>query len=149
MLEYIEIGYLGLFLASFLAATILPFSSEGLVVAMLIGPFDALLTVVVASVGNTIGGMTSYFLGYLGKWQWLEKWFGWRSEKLGKWKSYLDKWGCCLALLCWLPIVGDSLAVVLGFARSRAVHVLVFMWVGKFSRYAVVAWITLAGVEAF
>ncbi|MCP4214907.1 MAG: DedA family protein, partial [bacterium] len=68
-----DYGYLGLFAGSFLAATIVPFSSEALLSAMIYMGYDVTVCVTVASIGNWLGGMSSYFLGYLGKLEWIEK----------------------------------------------------------------------------
>jgi membrane protein YqaA with SNARE-associated domain len=58
----------GLFLASFLAATVVPFSSEALLTFLIVNGTDAYAAVLVATVGNWLGGMSSYAIGYLGKW---------------------------------------------------------------------------------
>ena len=63
----------GLFLASFLAATVVPFSSEALLTFLIINGTNAYIAVLVASAGNWRGGMSSYAIGYLGKWEWIEK----------------------------------------------------------------------------
>ena len=141
-MEFFELGYLGLFLAAFLAATVIPLSSEGVLVAMLLGGYDPFLCLAVASVANTAGGLTSYFLGYVGKWQWIEKYLKVKREKVGKWKGYADRYGAFIAVLCWVPIIGDILAVALGFWRVNAFRVAVWMFLGKFLRYAAVIYIT-------
>ena len=143
MESWFELGYFGLFLAAFLAATVLPFSSEGVVVAMLLGGYDPVLSVAIATVGNWAGGMKSYFLGYLGKWQWLERYFKVNKEHSNKWKIRADKHGAWLALLCWAPIVGDVIAIALGVFKVNAFRVAVLMGAGKLARYIALAWITL------
>jgi len=140
---WIELGYWGLFIASFLAATVLPFSSEGVLVALLLAEFDPVLCIVLASLGNWLGGLTSYFLGYLGKWEWLERYFKMKPDRVRKWKVKADRFGAWLALLCWLPIVGDVVAIALGVFRVNAFRVAVLMFLGKFLRYLVVLYITL------
>ena len=67
MESLLEYGYIGLFVGSFLAATIFPFSSDVLLVGMLLAGGDPYITVVVATMGNWIGGLTSYWIGWLGK----------------------------------------------------------------------------------
>ena len=97
------LGYGGLFLGSFLAPTILPLSSEVVLAAMVIGGFDPVACVVVASAGNWLGGMTSYFLGYAGKWAWVERLFAGNRDKVARVRAWVDRYGACAALLCWLP----------------------------------------------
>ncbi len=138
-------GYSGLFIASFLAATVVPFSSEAILAAMLLGDYNAMACVLIASTGNWLGGMSGYLLGYLGKWEWLEKYFKIDKSKLDKWKSRLNKYGYYLAFLCWLPSVGDFIAVGLGFMRSNVYLVSIIMFAGKFLRYAVIAYLISIG----
>ena len=69
----LDLGYLGLFIGSFLAATILPFSADVLLVGMLIGGGNGWLVVAIATAGNFLGGLTSYGVGRLGKWEWIER----------------------------------------------------------------------------
>ena len=90
-------AYLSLFTSSFLAATILPFSSEGVLGLLIHQGYAPFLCVVIATLGNTLGGVTSYYLGYLGKWQWLKKYFGISKEQLLKPKRYADKYGSAVA----------------------------------------------------
>lgn len=142
-MDWIELGYPGLFLATFLAATVLPFSSEVMFTAMLLGPFDPLLCLVIASAGNWLGGMTSYFLGRLGNWQKLKKWLRVSEGQVLRWKNQIDRFGPYTALACWLPFVGDIIAIALGFFRVKAVPVALFMFIGKAARYAVI-WLAIS-----
>ena len=82
MAEFAELGYLGLFIASFLAATVVPFSSEVVFSALVFGGLDPWICVIVASLGNWLGGMSSYFLGRLGKMEWIEKYLRVKREKI-------------------------------------------------------------------
>ena len=68
---FVEYGYIGLFLASFLAATILPFGSEVVFVGLIAAGLNGWSCVLIASVGNWLGGMTNYYLGHLGKVEWI------------------------------------------------------------------------------
>lgn len=141
------LGYGGLFLGSFLAPTILPLSSEAVLAAMVIGGFDPVVCVMVASVGNSLGGMTSYFMGYVGKWTWVERLFVRNRDKVARVKAWADRYGSRAALLCWLPVVGDPLAVALGFVRSPVWQVGLYMTVGKVVRYAVWVWLIRQGAR--
>lgn len=143
-----EYGYLGLFLASFLAATILPFSSEALLTLMIVGGFDPVKCLITATAGNWLGGMSGYALGYVGKWEWIEKYLRVKPEKMGRVKKRLDKYGAYIAFLCWLPAIGDLLAIGLGLIRSNVWQVAIFMFIGKASRYVLWAWLSHLGREA-
>ena len=73
-MDLISLGYFGMFLAAFLAATILPFSSEVVFTTLYWQNFSPFWLVFWASLGNILGGMTCYALGLLGKMEWIEKW---------------------------------------------------------------------------
>ncbi|MBS1943609.1 MAG: DedA family protein [Bacteroidetes bacterium] len=133
-----DAGLPALFLASFLAATILPFSSEALLAAMALGPWGTLPLLLTASIGNTLGGMTNYGLG-----RWIPEGRLMRRlrvdpAKAERWNALVRRYGSWCALLCWLPVVGDPIAIALGLFRARFGPVLLLMFIGKAVRYAVV-----------
>jgi membrane protein YqaA with SNARE-associated domain len=140
MIEWFEIGLLGLFLASFLAATVLPFSSEAMLAATLLAGFDPLSCLIAASVGNTLGGMSSYLLGYLGDWRRIGKWLRTPEEKVLRWEKLVKRYGAFTALLCWLPFIGDVIAIALGIFRVKAAPTSFWMLVGKTARYALLVY---------
>lgn len=140
-MDFFELGYLGLFVASFLASTIIPFSSEALLGTMIYYKYDAILCIAVATFGNTLGSITSYFLGYIGKWNWLEKFFGVKKEKIEKFHTRIKNKGSIIALLTWLPIVGDLISVALGFMRVNFRNVLFFTFIGKLFRYIIIVYL--------
>ena len=130
-------GLPALFLACFLAATILPFSSEALLAGMALGPWGSAALLITASVGNTLGGLTNYAIGR------------WRPEgklmrklkidpaKAQRWNALVQRYGVWCALLCWLPVIGDPIAIALGLFRARLGPVTLLMFIGKAARYAV------------
>jgi len=132
----------GLFLASFLAATIVPFSSEALLSFLIIHGTDAYTAVLVATAGNWLGGMSSYGIGYLGKWEWIEKYLRIKKATIEKWHHRLYKRGAIFAFLCWLPGVGDVFAVGLGLLKANIWVTAVAMLTGKLLRYVIWGWIT-------
>lgn len=144
---FVEWGYLGLFIASFLGATIIPFSSEVVFSLLIINGYDIKVSLLIATIGNWLGGLSSYFLGRLGKWETLEKYFKLKKEKIYKFKTKIDKWGSLLAFFCWLPIIGDPIAVSLGFFRTNYILVAVWMFIGKILRYLIWALITYWGAS--
>ena len=77
-----DLGYIGLLIASFLSATIIPFSSEFVLSFMIANGFNFNLTIIVATIGNWIGALSSYALGWLGNWSLLEKYFGIEKKSL-------------------------------------------------------------------
>lgn len=137
MLE--SLGLFGLFLGCMLAATILPFSSEALVAGAMAMHYPLVLIVLVASLGNTAGGMISFFMGWLCKWEWLEKYFKVKREKLMKVHNRVYKYGVWAALFSWLPLVGDLIAIAMGLMRLNPWWTLLVMFIGKTLRYVVTA----------
>jgi membrane protein YqaA with SNARE-associated domain len=132
-----DLGYWGLFIGSFLAATIVPFSADVLLIGMLVAGGSPWIVIAVATAGNFLGGLTSYGIGRIGKWEWIEK-LGVKPETLEKQKARIDKYGSWAALLSWVPIIGDVIAVALGFYRTRFIPSATFMFIGKAGRF--VAW---------
>ena len=130
-------GYLGLFLGSFLAATILPFSSEILVTGMLIAGGSPVNILIVASTGNWLGSLSTYGIGWLGKWGWIEKWFKISREKIERQQAKIAKYGSLLAFFVWIPVVGDVFALGLGFYKINFTKCCIFMLIGKLLRFFV------------
>ncbi len=136
-MEYIDYGYLGLFLISFLSATILPLSSEGVLLLMPTAGFDPLVSLIVASLGNILGGSTNYWIGRLGNPLWLKR-IGIQEKSLLRFENAVKRFGVFSALLSWVPIIGDPLTVALGFFRVKWWSVLILMSLGKVIRYAII-----------
>lgn len=134
-----EYGYIGLFFGAFLAATILPFSSDFLLVALLTTGADPITAVAAATAGNWLGGLTSYGVGWLGKWQWIEKWFGVTEAKLEKQRAKIQRYGAGAAFFTWLPFIGDLMAIGLGFYRIDFKKTAIFMLIGKAARFVMEA----------
>lgn len=136
-----EWGYIGLFVGSFMAATVVPFSSDFLIIGLLLAGGNPLACFISATLGNWLGGLTSFGLGWLGKWEWIERLFKVSPETLAKQKGKIDKYGALLAFMSWLPFVGDVFAIGLGFYKLPPVKCGVFMLIGKATRFLL--WIVL------
>ncbi|MBO7494242.1 MAG: DedA family protein [Bacteroidales bacterium] len=134
-----QFGLWGLFLGCFLSATIIPFSSEALVTGALLLDYSPWTVILVATLGNTLGGMTCYLLGWLCKWSWIEKYLKIKEENLEKAHQKVEKYGSFAALLTWIPIIGDPIALAMGLMRTRVVPTTLLMFIGKELRYMVVA----------
>lgn len=135
MFDLESLGLLGLFIGTFLAATILPFSSDALYIAVLAATKDPIGCLAVGTVGNWLGSVVTYWIGWIGRWEWIEKWFMVKRETLEKQKVKIDKYGVWLALLAWIPIIGDVIAIALGFYRTRPWATMFLLLVGKFARF--------------
>jgi membrane protein YqaA with SNARE-associated domain len=124
-----------LFLSSFLAATLLPGGSEVVLYALLARQ-PALLWPALgwASLGNTLGALTSYVLGRLLK----------AKQNPAREIRWMQRYGAPLLLLSWTPLVGDALCVAAGWLRINPAVATFFIAAGKFLRYWVVAQAALA-----
>ena len=131
----IDWGYAGLFLSALLAGSIVPFSSELVMVALVNVGLSPALCVLAATLGNTVGGMTCYYMGHLGRIDWIEKYFKVKREKIERTRRFLQGKGALMAFFTFLPFVGEAIAIALGFMRSNVLLTTVSMLVGKLLRY--------------
>lgn len=131
----IEWGYLGLFIATFLAGSIVPFSSELVLSGLLAAGSDGMSCLLAASAGNVLGGMTCYGIGHLGKPAWIERYLRVKSEKLERVTRFLHGKGAWMSFFTFVPIVGDLFAVGLGYMRANLWITVAGMTVGKTLRY--------------
>lgn len=133
MLE--KLGLLGLFLGCMLSATIIPFSSDALVTGAILLKYNLWTVILIAGAGNTVGGMISFLLGWLCRWEWLEKYFKVNREKLANIQLKVQRYGYAAALFSWLPLVGDLIAISMGLLRMKPLPTLAIMFTGKTVRY--------------
>jgi len=129
-----------LFASSFLSSTLLPGNSEVVLVAMLLsGVSQPWLLVLIATMGNSLGGLTNVILGRFfplrEKSRWQEKAVGW-----------LKRYSAATLLLSWMPVIGDLLCLLAGWMRISWGPVLFFLCLGKALRYVLLAWVTLQGM---
>ena len=137
-MEWLEsLGLLGLFLGSALAASIFPFSSDALYIAILAATRNPVGCLVAGTTGNWAGSLLTYGLGWLGKWEWIEKWLKVSREKLEKHQKSVQRYGAWLALLSGIPIIGDILVLALGFYRTAPGWTFVLLLVGKLARFLI------------
>lgn len=132
-------SYFLLFLSALLAATIVPFSSElmlvGFVTASDKNPWFFFLA---ASAGNILGAVINWLLGrFCINWQ-RSKWFPVSKVRLDKITEWFNRYGVWSLLLAWVPVIGDALTVAAGFFRVRFGLFLVLITVSKAGRYAVI-----------
>ena len=131
--------YLSLFVISFLAATILPFSSE-LTLAGLIATsdYDNLLLFIVASFGNVLGSVVNWALGSYSRNLTTKKWFPFKETQIERSSKWFRKFGKWSLLFAWVPVVGDPLTLVAGILRVKFIDFIILVAIGKVSRYLIV-----------
>ncbi|WP_343554690.1 YqaA family protein [Pantoea sp.] len=139
MNEFLTYG--SLFGSSFLSATLLPGSSEAVLVALLIAQKGSVYGLLLAaSVGNTLGGLTNILLGRLMP---LKEQGRWHNTAM----TWLHRLGPAALLLSWLPVVGDLLCVLAGWLRFAWLPAVLFLAIGKTLRYIVIATATLQTMQ--
>lgn len=132
--------YAGLFWASFLAATVLPFQSEVVLFGMLLTHhYVVALLVLVASLGNILGSMVNYLLGRSLVAFEDRRWFPVKRAKLARAEAWYHAYGRWSLLLSWVPIVGDPLTIVAGVLRESFPVFLLLVSIAKVARYIAVA----------
>jgi len=131
--------YLSLFIISFLAATILPFSSElTLAGLMATSSYDNLLLLIAASLGNVLGSVINWILGFYSRNLSKKKWFPIKDEQIEKSSKWFNKFGRWSLLFAWVPIIGDPLTLAAGLLRVKFTKFLILVTIGKVSRYLVI-----------
>jgi len=135
------LNYASMFGSSFLSATLLPGSSEALLIALLIAKKTSVYGLLVAaSLGNTLGGLTNILIGRLLP---LKRQGRWHDTAM----TWLHRLGPAALLFSWLPVIGDLLCVLAGWLRFAWLPAILFLAVGKTLRYIVIATATLQGMQ--
>ncbi|MGO4003978.1 YqaA family protein [Pseudomonas fluorescens] len=138
------VGYFGLFIAAFGAATLLPLQSEAVLVGLLLnGQYGMWLLLAVATVGNVLGSLVNWWLGRRIERFKDRRWFPVSPARLEQAGQHYRRYGHWSLLLSWLPIVGDPLTLVAGMMREPLARFLLIVTLAKGARYAVLAWATL------
>lgn len=140
---FTELGYIGLFIASFLAATILPLSSEVVLSALLANGLPPTSLVIIATIGNVLGSLTNYALGYWASLGLVKKWLKLSEEEFVSAEQRFKKYGVLSLFFAWVPIIGDPLTVMAGILRIRLLWFVILVTAGKLTRYIVISYITL------
>ena len=133
-------GYGGLFVTAFLAATLLPLSSEAVLAALAAADgFDLFVLIAVATAGNTLGALVNWLLGrFCLRWR-DRRWFPVDAARLDTASDRFRRYGVWSLLLAWVPVIGDPLTFVAGVLGVRLAYFLPLVAIGKAARYAAVA----------
>nr|WP_034119794.1 YqaA family protein [Pseudomonas haemolytica] len=137
-------GYLGLFVAAFGAATLLPLQSEAVLVGLLLsGHYNLWLLLGIATLGNVLGSVVNWLLGRSVERFKERRWFPVSAKQLDKARGHYARWGHWTLLLSWVPIIGDPLTLVAGVMREPLWRFLLLVSVAKSARYIALAVLTL------
>jgi membrane protein YqaA with SNARE-associated domain len=133
-------AYAGLFMAAFLAATLIPAQSESVLTGLLLaGGQDPIALVAVASLGNVLGSVLNWLIGR-GVERFRERrWFPASQSQLDRAQAQYHRFGYWSLLMAWVPIIGDPLTLVAGIMREPLWRFLILVSIGKVGRYAAIA----------
>ena len=134
----INYGPWGMFIAAFLAGSILPFSSETVMIALLAVGINPWVLLLYASAGNSLGGITCYYIGCLTTPEKVQRIFRIKPQKMERAQRLVLRWGPLMGLFCWVPFLGDAILVTLGVMRSNPLLTNIMMIIGRTLRYAAV-----------
>ncbi len=141
-MEYFtELSYFGLFVSAFLAATILPLSSEVVLSALLLNGLSPIALISIATTGNVLGSLTNYALGYWVSLAAIKKWLRISEAEFIRAEQRFVKYGLFSLCFAWLPIIGDPLTVIAGIFRIRLFWFVILVTIGKLMRYIVISYL--------
>jgi len=135
---WLTAGYLGLFLISFVAATLAPLGSELFVTAMVVGGYNSWAVLVVATAGNSLGSLANYYVGKWGGDFLLSRWIRIEPTTLQRARDLYERWGAPALFFSWAPIIGDALTLVSGILRLQLLTFSLWVVLGKLVRYLVI-----------
>lgn len=131
-------GYWGMFVSALLAGSVLPFNSEVVIGALKVAGLDPWLLLLAGTAGNVAGGLFNYWIGTLGRLDWIEKYLGIKKEKIERAQRFMRGRGAMMAFFAFLPIIGSAITVALGLMRANLPVTVASMTTGKFLRYAII-----------
>ena len=132
-----------MFISAVLAGNVFPFSSEIVILGLLAAGGDATTLIITATAGNVAGAMINYYIGTLGKEEWIVKYLHLSPEKQAKGRRIVDRYGFWAGLLAWIPFLGSLTTVSMGYLRTNLPLSLLSITLGKYVRYQIIvsAWL--------
>ena len=141
----IDFGYWGMLAAAFLAGSFFPFSSEAVMTALVAVGLDPVQLTIYATIGNVAGGLFNYGVGRMGRLDWIEKYLHVGKESLDKATKFMGGHGAWMGFFAFVPILGSAITICLGLMRANIIISVISITLGKFIRYAILAYILMCG----
>lgn len=139
MFSFETLGSTGLFLSAFISSTIAPGGSEAVLLYLLSQQTStASELVLIATAGNTLGALTTCWLGLWTARKYPSKRFEGKHQQRSI--AWIQRWGVLALLLSWLPLIGDALCFAAGWLRLPLVGSVLAIMLGKFLRYSAIAY---------
>lgn len=130
-------GYWGILIAAFLAGSILPFSSEAVMLGLLSAGLKPWPLIIYGTIGNVLGSMFNYAIGHMGRIDWIEKYLHVKPQSLEKVQRYMAGRGAWVGFFAFIPVIGDAIPIVLGLMRSNLIISTISITLGKAIRYII------------
>ena len=140
-----QYGYWGMLIAAFLAGSVLPFSSEAVIIALMAAGLDPWELMIYGTIGNVLGSVLNYGVGRMGKMEWIEKYLHVKKKDLDKAHRFLAGRGAWMGFFAFVPILGSAITIALGLMRSNIVITFIAITLGKIIRYLILIY----GTELF
>ena len=131
--------YISMFVTSFLASTILPLGSETLFAILAHAGHNLILLIIVATIGNFLGSLINYYVGFYGEKTILSRYIKIDSRQFKRSKYLFNKYGNPILFFSWVPIIGDALTLFAGIAGSDLKKFYIYVFFGKLVRYIIIA----------
>lgn len=130
-------GYMGMLVASFLAGSVFPFSSEVVMAGLMATGLDPWLLAFYGTIGNVLGSALNYGVGRLGKVEWFEKYLHVKQKDLDRAERFVAGRGAWMGFFAFLPVLGSAITILLGLMRSNVVITFIAITLGKIFRYII------------
>ena len=130
-------GYFGMLLASFLAGSFFPFSSEAVMVALMATGLDPWQLALYGTIGNVLGSMFNYCVGRMGKTEWFEKYLHVKPRDMERAERFVAGRGAWMGFFAFVPVLGSAITILLGLMRSNVVITFIAITLGKGFRYII------------
>ena len=136
----ISYGYWVMLATAFVAGSFFPFSSEAVMTGLLAAGLDPWGLIIYGTIGNVAGGMFNYFVGRMGKLEWIEKYLHVKQKDLDRATRFMAGRGAMMGFFAFVPVLGSAITLVLGIMRSNIPISLTRIAVGKFLRYVLLVY---------
>ena len=130
-------GYVGMLLASFMAGSFFPFSSEAVMVGLMATGLDPWQLALYGTIGNVLGSLFNYCVGRMGKTEWFEKYLHVKPRDLERAERFMAGRGAWMGFFAFVPILGSAITILLGLMRANIVITFVAITLGKIFRYII------------
>ena len=130
-------GYWGMLVASFLAGSVFPFSSELVMTALMATGLDPWQLALYGTVGNVLGSALNYAVGRLGKVEWFERYLHVSPKDMERAERFMAGRGAWMGFFAFLPILGSAITILLGLMRANVLITFIAITLGKIFRYII------------